>query len=289
MSYAALIVVHDSAPHLRALLDSLERHPAPPAQLVVVDSGSSDDGPAIAAARGAQLIALDANRGFGAANNAGLRAVAHAVTVLLNPDCEVLDDSLHRLAALASARDVLVVPRLLDADGSPQRSAHPLPGGADALLPALYPARALPRTLRERFEPWRAGRPRRVGWAIAACLAARTDLLRRLGPFDPDAFLFYEDLELCVRARAAGVDVELRPELRVRHHGAHATGPAFGGEAFALPARRRREVIARHLGRRALAIDDAAQALTFATRAAVGRERARNVAQLRALMAARRG
>ena len=71
--------------------------------------------------------------------------------------------------------------------------------------------------------------------------------------------------------------------------GGHATRPAFGGEAFDLQARRRREVVGARLGRRALALDDAAQALTFALRAAAGRERTRNVAALRALKAARSG
>jgi GT2 family glycosyltransferase len=123
-----------------------------------------------------------------------------------------------------------------------------------------------------------------VGWAIAACVAARTSLLRRLGPFDPGAFLFYEDLDLCLRARAAGVPTVLRPELAVRHTGGHSAG-----RAFTLKARRRREVVSARLGRRALAVDDAAQALTFLVRAAVGRRRAENVAELRALRAARSG
>jgi GT2 family glycosyltransferase len=147
----------------------------------------------------------------------------------------------------------------------------------------------LPARAAERLEPWRSTNPKRVGWAIAACLAARTDLLRRLGPFDPSAFLFYEDMDLCLRARAEGVPTELRPEVRVIHHGGHATRPAFGGEAFDLQARRRREVVRARLGNRALALDDTAQALTFALRAAAGRDRARNLAALRALRAARRG
>ncbi|HEU4656814.1 MAG TPA: hypothetical protein VFR97_04795, partial [Capillimicrobium sp.] len=58
-----------------------------------------------------------------------------------------------------------------------------------------------------------------------------------------------------------------------------------------LLARRRREVVAANLGGRALALDDAAQGLTFAVRALVkGRRRgARERAQLAALRAARRG
>jgi N-acetylglucosaminyl-diphospho-decaprenol L-rhamnosyltransferase len=289
VTFSVVVVVHDSAPHLAALLGSVEQHLDPGPQIVVVDSGSRDDGADVARAHGARTIVLDGNPGFGAASNAGLAHAAHDVTVLLNPDCELVDGSLGALAAHARTADALLVPRLLESDGAVQRSAHPLPGGAASLLPAVWPPRAMPRALREYFEPWRADAPRRVGWAIAACLAARTDLLRRLGPFDPAAFLFYEDLELCLRARAAGVPTALRPEVRVVHHGGHATGPALGGRALDLQARRRREVVGAHLGARALAVDDAAQALTFAVRAATGRRRARNAAELRAVRRARRG
>ena len=152
--------------------------------------------------------------------------------------------------------------------------------------------RALPSRLRLDAEPWRAGAPRPVGWAIAAALAARTSTLRALGPFDPDAFLFYEDLDLCLRARAAGVPTELRPEVALRHAGAHATSAHYGGEPFDVLARRRRAVVGERLGRRALALDDAAQGLTFATRAGaravLRRDSARERAQLRALREARR-
>jgi N-acetylglucosaminyl-diphospho-decaprenol L-rhamnosyltransferase len=289
VTFTALVVIHDSARPLEALLRSIERHLEPAPQIVVVDSGSTDDGVAIAGDHGARVVDLDGNPGFGAANNAGLAFAEHEVTVLLNPDCALLDGGLAHLAALAAREDALFVPRLLETDGRVQRSAHPLPGGPDALLPALWPPRAMPRALRERFEPWRAGAPRRVGWAIAACLAARTGLLRRLGPFDPAAFLFYEDLELCLRARAARVPTILRPEVRVVHHGGHATGPALGAGVLDLRTRRRRAVVGAGLGRRALVLDDAAQALTFAARAAVGRRRAHNLAELRSLGRARRG
>ena len=100
--------------------------------------------------------------------------------------------------------------------------------------------------------PTARARPRRVGWAIAACVAAPTALLRRLGPFDPGAFLFYEDMDLCLRARAAGVPTVLHPEVVVRHLGGRSTARAFGGEAFDLQARRRREVVGARLGARAL-------------------------------------
>ena len=157
-------------------------------------------------------------------------------------------------------------------------------------MPALLPRGVLPGPLRRRYEPWRSQHPRRVGWAIAACMVARTALLRGLGPFDPEAFLFYEDMELCLRATRSGIPTLLRPEVAVRHLGGTSVRAALGDADLDLRARRRREVLAAE-GRRALVLDDAAQWLTFATRAAarraLGRGGERERAQLAALRRAR--
>ena len=292
MSFTIVTVLHDSEPELRALLASIERHlPARP-QLVAVDNGSRDGGAALARAHGADVVDLPRNPGYGAGCNAGIALARHPVTVLLNPDTELLDDSLARLAAIAAAHPpALHAPRLLDADGTVQRSAHALPGTVGALLPALVHPPLLPRALRDRAEPHRAATARTVGWAIGACLAARTSTLRALGPFDPAVHLFAEDLELCLRARASGVRTVLHPGLAVRHLGGHAT--ERDGEPFVTIARRRREAIRSTRGRRARRLDDVAQALTFATRAVAhtvaGGDAARPRHQLAALRAARCG
>jgi GT2 family glycosyltransferase len=292
VSLSAVVVIHDSRRELTALLDSIERYLPQPPQVVVVDTGSRDGGGEMARARGAEVVGLPDNPGFGAANNAGVARARGEVTALLNPDVELLDAGLVRLVDRLGRRDALLVPRLLEADGSIQRSAHPVPGRLSGFIPALVHPPVLPRTLRERAEPWRAEVPRTVGWAVAACLLARTTTLRGLGPFDPEAFLFFEDLDLCLRAGSAGIPTELHPEVRVRHAGAHATSRRFGGEPHELHARRRREVVGARLGPRALALDDAAQALTFATRVAaravLRRDASRPRAQLRALRAARK-
>jgi N-acetylglucosaminyl-diphospho-decaprenol L-rhamnosyltransferase len=265
--FAVITVIHDSAAELRGLLDSIERHLDPAPRVLVVDSGSSDDGAELARERGAEVVDLGGNRGFGAGNNAGLERVREPVTALVNPDVELLDDGLARLAALAAATDALFVPRLLNADGSTQDSAHPLPGTLEGLVPAILPRPLLPPPLRHRYEPWRSESTREVGWAIAACLAAKTELLRRLGPFDPDAFLFYEDMDLCLRARRERIATVLVPDIRVRHLGGTSTSRALGDQALDLHARRRREVM-RTQGRRALALDDLTELLTHGLRAA---------------------
>jgi N-acetylglucosaminyl-diphospho-decaprenol L-rhamnosyltransferase len=289
--FAIVTVIHDSAPDLALLLDSVERHLDPVPPVVVVDSGSSDGGADLARERGARVIALDGNRGFGAGCNAGLELAEEPVTALVNPDVELLDGGLAGLADDAAKRDALFAPRLLNTDGSIQDSAHPRPGRLEGLVPALLPRPLLPARLRERYEPWRSNGPRPVGWAVAACLVARSDLLRRLGPFDPDAFLFYEDMELCLRARRAGVPTLLRPDVALRHRGGASVGPALGREDLPLRARRRREVVAGE-GRLPLLLDDLAEGATYASRAAARRLTGRGgeieAARLRALREARR-
>lgn len=293
MSFTIVTVLHDSEEPLRGLLASLERHLPEPPQLVAVDAASTDGGPELAREHAAEVVSLGANPGFGAACNAGLELAREPVSVLLNPDCELLDGSLARLAACAATGpERLWAPRLLDPDGAIQRSAHALPGTPGGLISAFLHPPLLPRALRERCEPHRAERPRAVGWFIAACVVARTETLRRLGPFDPGQFLFYEDMDLCLRARAAGVPSVLDPGVALRHLGGHATRRAYAGEPHDLLARRRRSVVEANLGARAGELDDATQALTFATRAlaraVLGRDGGRERAQLAGVRAARR-
>lgn len=296
MSFTIVVVLHDSAPDLGRLLDSIERHiPGVAPQIVCVDSGSADDGAGLAIARehGAETVRLGTNAGFGAANNAGVERAMHDVTVLVNPDVVVRDAvSLPALAAFASVYDALHVPRLLNQDGTVQDSAHPCPGSFGHAVLALTHPPALPRRLRDAAQPWRSADEREVGWAIAACMAARTSTLRSLQPFDPSQFLFFEDLDLCLRARAAGVPTVLHPDLVLEHRGGHSTGPAYRGEPHDLLARRRRDVVRANLGRAALARDDTLQAMTFATRIAAARLLRRDPAaarqRLAALRAARR-
>jgi N-acetylglucosaminyl-diphospho-decaprenol L-rhamnosyltransferase len=292
---AVLTVLHDSARELAVLLDSLERH-LPRAQLVVVDSGSSDRGAELARSwRGglAEVLVLDENVGFGRGVNEGLSRVERPVTALLNPDAELLDASLAAAGAVVRGHERLLAPLVLRPDGTREDNAQREPGTAPLLAHALLPARQLPPPLADAVEPWRSRHPRRAGWAVASCLVARTETLRRLGPFDERVFMYAEDLDLGLRAADAGVETWFWPAARVRHSGAHASDPAFGGEPFELLARRRREVVRERRGPARARRDDLLQLLTFADRLVLkrlaGRPAERERRQLAALRRAIRG
>ena len=50
------------------------------------------------------------------------------------------------------------------------------------------------------------------------CLLVRRECWEELGGFDEDFFLYYEDVDLCRRARAAGWSVWYEPAVRVTHY-----------------------------------------------------------------------
>jgi N-acetylglucosaminyl-diphospho-decaprenol L-rhamnosyltransferase len=294
-SLALVTVTHNSASELEALMRSVERH-LPGTRLIVVDCASRDGTLARAASsRSSVPIALDCNVGFGRGVNRGLLEVREPVAALVNPDVELLDASLLVLAAEAlspAGERRLLAPLVLSEDGSRQDTVHPRPGSAAELLRVLLPPRLAPGRLGVELAPWRAFGPRRVGWAVGCALVARTDTLRRLGPFDERLFLYGEDLDLGLRASASGVETWFHPGGRVLHHGAHSSDRAFGGEPFERKAWARREVIAKRLGPGRQLLDDASQALTFASRiAAKGALRhpaVRERRQLQALLRVRR-
>jgi N-acetylglucosaminyl-diphospho-decaprenol L-rhamnosyltransferase len=283
---ALITVAHNSERDLPRLLGSVRAH-LPGARVVVVDSGSSDGSAEAARRLGAHVIELGENVGYGRASNAGVEHVEEPVTVVLNPDVELVDDSLALLAEELRRSDRILAPLVLRPDGSRQDSAQAEPGSAAAAVIALIPPVLMPAPLRSRICPWTSGGARRVGWAVGCCVAARTETLRKLGPFDERTFMYGEDLELGLRAADHGVETWFQPEARVIHYGAHSTEPAFGGEPFELLARQRHRVVAARRGARRARIDDVLQAATFANRIALktltGRNSRRERRQLRAL------
>lgn len=288
-NFALVTVTHNSAAPVEALLRSAARH-LPGVRTVVVDCASTDQ--TVAVARrfdDVAVVALTENVGFGRANNRGLEEVLEAVAVLVNPDVELLDDSLRGLAAQAAVGpERLLAPLVLYPDGSRQDTVHPVPTSGADVVRALVPGAVLAGRARVWLEPWWSAQPRRVGWAVGCALAARTDTLRRLGPFDEGIFLYGEDMDLGLRAADAGVATWFWPAARVCHHRGHSSAVAFGGEPFQRLARARHEVVRRRLGRRRAAVDDALQALTFASRMVakrtLGRPARRERSQLRAVL-----
>lgn len=226
-----VVVSFNCATHLRRLVESMNRHLDGDQELIVVDNASSDDPEGVARVwKGrCEFVALDRNLGFGLASNIGVERAGGAVTVLLNPDTELLDPGLDALAASAARLGGLVGPRVLNPDGTVQPSASGPEVGIWPWIRALVPAALQPRSLLARTEPYRLESLTAVSWLRGACIAGPTEVLRRLGPFDPELHMYGEDVDLGLRAAAQGVGSWLDPvSCRIVHHGQGSSTPVYG-------------------------------------------------------------
>jgi N-acetylglucosaminyl-diphospho-decaprenol L-rhamnosyltransferase len=200
-------------------------------ELIVVDNASTDSPEDAASSwKGpGRFIQLDENIGFGAANNAGVAVATGLVAVLLNPDTELLDDGLGRLAAVAGELGALVGPRVLNTDRSIQPSASGPEVGLWPWVRALLPAALSPPAVRARTEPYRLNRRVQVSWLTGACVAAPTSIFKRFGPFDPALHMFGEDVDLGLRAGLAGVRSWFDPGIcTIVHRGQGSSTLVYG-------------------------------------------------------------
>ncbi len=215
---AVVIVSWNTADLLTDCLRTLPAAASDPLDVVVVDNASSDASVARAKAFGARVFANEANVGYARANNQGWRAADSQadVVVLLNSDTLVPSGALGQLADALRVDDTCGAcgPQLLLPDGRPQ----PFGFGGDP-TPAYLMTRTWRRLRGQPMHPWGDPKAREVDWTSGACLALRREALEAVGGLDERFFMYFEDVDLCRRVRAAGWRVRRVPEANVTHLG----------------------------------------------------------------------
>jgi N-acetylglucosaminyl-diphospho-decaprenol L-rhamnosyltransferase len=153
------------------------------------------------------VVSLDTNTGFGLGVNVGVDAAIAtgcASVLVLNPDAFIDRESITRLIAAVSDDPLLMITPTVREPGGKIWFA-----GADVLLDdgrMSNPAR----------RPERGGRPYRE-WLSGACFALSVELWRKSGGFDPDYFLYWEDVDLSYRVQKVGGRLEVDAEATAMH------------------------------------------------------------------------
>jgi GT2 family glycosyltransferase len=229
MKTVAVVVLNwNGIEDTRALLPTLERCRLPGGwrrRVLVVDNGSSD-GSAAAIARefpAVEVVALPANRRFAGGCNAGLeRALAGGAdaVMLLNNDTEADPGLLeHLLLALEQDPGAGAVAPLICL----RRPLDLIWYAGGRCVPAL--GLAAHRGLRRRDRgQYRAVQP--TGYLTGCCLLATRAAWERVGPLDEGYFIYAEDADWCLRARAAGFGLRFVPTARLWHKVSASTGAA---------------------------------------------------------------
>jgi N-acetylglucosaminyl-diphospho-decaprenol L-rhamnosyltransferase len=217
---AAIAVTYNAMPWIERCLESVFAY-----ETIVVDHGSTDG--TLELVRGhfpkVRLIEQD-NLGFGAGYNSGMRAASSRYYLLINSDAWVVGDAVERLAAFADEhpRAAVIGPRLLNPDGSLQRSVRGFPTLWRLATEYLFLRKLAPRS--RAMNAFYAGgfdhdRVRESDFLMAACLLVRRQATEEVGLFDESFFMFSEETDWCYRFHQAGWSTIFFPGAEVVHVG----------------------------------------------------------------------
>jgi GT2 family glycosyltransferase len=200
---AVVIVAHRSGRDLERLLPALVAQLRDEDELVVVDNGGNEDLPAARA----RVVGDGTNRGFAGGANLGAAATTAPLLLFLNPDSVPQPGALDALreapADWAAWQALVLLP-----DGGVNTS------GTDVHWTGVAWAR-------HREAP---GGPAEIPAASGAALVVRRADWDAVGGFDERFFMYYEDVDLCLRLRRAGRGIGIVPAARVEHDYVFAKG-----------------------------------------------------------------
>lgn len=188
--------------------------------IIVVDN-DSEDGSAQVINNFPQVdfIQTGKNLGYTGGNNIGInRALAKAADYIfiLNPDATIQKDTIENLVKVAQNSEAGIFgPRILFGD----RKTIWYAGGIIDLNNVLGIHRGLDEKDKKQYETIEE-----TGFVSGAAMFVKTGVFKQIGLFDERYFLYLEDMELCFRARKAGIRIMYVPKAVVYHENAKSTG-----------------------------------------------------------------
>lgn len=232
---AAIVVTYSNERDVVQLLRSLRLETQDQSIKVIVADNSPSDATLkiLNQEPGVLAFSTQGNRGYAGGINAAMRRAGAADSYLiLNPDLWVERGSVKALRDRMAREDAgVVVPTLLDEDGSTYRSLRREPTVSRAVGDALMGSKISrrPGWLSEMvFDSDSYRRPHRVDWATGAALLIRSDVAEMVGPWDERFFLYSEETDYMRRVRSMGSAIWFEPAATMVHsRGGSGSSPAL--------------------------------------------------------------
>jgi N-acetylglucosaminyl-diphospho-decaprenol L-rhamnosyltransferase len=221
VKFSVITVNYRSWPYALRCIDSLYRTGYEDFEVVVVnnDQGATPEIP-----HPVRLIRNPENVGFARACNQGVYVSRGENVMFINPDTLVEVDFFESLEKFLDENPRVGVagPRIVGVEGNVQLTARKELGfvsgflGRTSLLTRLFLQSALVKRLFPAARKLTS--PTAVDWISGTCMTVRRQVLEEIGPMDERFFMYFEDADLCRRAREAGWLVYYLPQVNVFHH-----------------------------------------------------------------------
>lgn len=222
-----IIVSYNTKDYLRKCLHSIHKDTSiDEFEIIVVDNNSKDGSPHMLRKEfpHVRLIENETNKGFAVANNQGFRLSNGTYIVLLNPDTEILSNSMTTLYEFMESHPEagIAAPMLLNGDMSLQRSCRDFPSLWHDIVkgfgfPKFVPNHPVFGSV--HLKGWDHDAVQEVSQPQGACMIVRRDALDVKDIFDDRFFMYYEEVDLCYRVRQNNYKIFFMPDARVIHYG----------------------------------------------------------------------
>lgn len=234
MDLSIVIISYNTKNLLKKCLGSLASHPTKSSETIVVDNASTDGSVEMVGKEFPEItpIANKTNKGFGAANNQGAKIAKGKYLLFLNPDTTVDRNFDELLKFMEKRPDVGILGcRLVDEGGKEQ--PH-IAGFKHNVFSAVVDKFTCSCDLYARLTRWRGRAPQLhfrngkhpldVDWVTGACMLTRQKVFEELNGFDERFFMYFEDEDLCLRAKQKGWQVIFYPGFAITHISGAALG-----------------------------------------------------------------
>jgi GT2 family glycosyltransferase len=211
----------------------------PKTRVVVTDNASGDNsveriGAAIAAQgwqAWAELMPLERNGGYAFGNNAAIRPLQESgqlppYVLLLNPDTLVRPGGVQHLLEFMEAHPEVGIAgsRLEDLDGTPQRSAFRFPSLPGEFESGVRFGPVTQLLCRWMMAPPVSDEPHRTDWVAGASMMVRRAVFEAIGLLDEGYFMYFEEVDFCLRANRSGWLCWYVPQSHVVHFVGQSSG-----------------------------------------------------------------
>lgn len=231
LDLSIVVVTFNTRELTRTCLQYIEKYRDGVSSEVWVVDSASQDGTADMAAQefpGFNLIRMQKNLGFAAANNLALRQARGRYILLLNPDAFLEARALKKAVAFmdANPKTGVLGCKLTDPDGSMQPSARMAPSLLNKFLHVSGMAARFPGSRffgRVDYSWWDHAEPRNVGWVVGAFFMIRRETFETVGLLDDRYFLYFEEIDYCKTVHDAGWEVTFYPGISIVHLGGQSS------------------------------------------------------------------
>lgn len=226
LKVSIIVVNWNGKKHLQYCLPSLKKLNYPNYEVLLVDNASTDGSIEFVKKYHpwVKLIANKENLGYVGGNNLGMDKSDGNYVLVLNNDTEVTPDFLKFLVEdmEKDPQVACVQPKMLCRK---DKKLLDVMGSFMTDTGFLYHYGFLQDASLPRFN-----RQREIFSAKGSCILLRNDLLEKMGKFDDDYFIFFEETDLCYRYWLAGFKVIYEPRAVIYHEGAGDTAGRFADE-----------------------------------------------------------